>query len=258
MRGIIILNLLTTMFMFSTTITSKSLLRFPDEPSGENHVTLHPDLTLARNEFSVCTWLRRKLNTNSVGMSWFNYVAPKSRAGGILLNTASFHVMVASGVAYRLKFNTKTMHGEWYHMCYTWKSGYAEFYINGVLVPLTGLHPIGQVVVGGSIILGQRQESFEEQADVMEKFVGDIYQLNVFKKTLTLQDVTEMYYNGRCVELCRALAYEVVMSWTDVLEKGEVKGEVTQEEGECDTVWGVLSGAAQRIVGHVKMRRTIK
>ena len=254
------LLLLTTMFMSicSAATSSKSILRFPDDPSGQNYVTLHPDFTLAQNEFSVCSWLRRQQIQDSVGVSWFSYTAPTSRAGGIQLNTASFHVMVVSGVAYRLKFTTRTMHGEWYHMCYTWKSGYAEFYINGVLVPLTGLRPIGRVSVGGTLVLGQGPACFDNQTDQMGKFVGDVYQLNVFKKTLNLQDITEMFYNGRCAELCRALVYEVVLSWTDVLKKGDIKGNVTNEDGECDTLWNVLSETARRLGKDVLRKLVIK
>ena len=67
-----------------------------------------------------------------------------------------------------------------------------------------------------------------------------MYQMNVFKKKLSLEEVTEMYYNGRCAELCRALAYEVVLGWDDILTMGEKKGDVTEEESEC-AISGVIS-----------------
>ena len=80
-----------------------------------------------------------------------------------------------------------------------------------------------------------------------------MYQLNLFKKKLTLEEVTELYYNGRCAELCRALSYQVALSWEDILERGVLKGDVTMEDSECNN-WGVVSDVADLLVQHLNTR----
>jgi hypothetical protein len=77
--------------------------------------------------------------------------------------------------------------------------------------------------------------NFDEQENIV---TGDMYQLNMFKKKLSLEEVSEMYYNGRCAELSAARAEEVVLSWGDILTEGEKKGGVTEEGNECSS-WGV-------------------
>ena len=60
-----------------------------------------------------------------------------------------------------------------------------------------------------------------------------MYQLNMFKRKLTLEEVTDMYYNGRCTDLTPALAEDLALSWEDILTDGMKKGNVTEEENEC-------------------------
>ena len=252
MSAPLVLMLTSILLAPSTSDHLNSLLRFPEGSSTGNTVTVFPDLSAARSEFSVCTWLRKRLDQSKTGAPWFSYTAPTSRKS-LLLTIGGFHVMVASGISYPLKFEAKIMRDEWYHTCFTWKSGTAEYYINGVLVPLTGLHPIGKVTVGGTLVLGQGPGNSE--FNISDTFSGDIYQLNVFKRTLTMEDVSEMYYNGRCAELCRALAYQVVLSWADVLEKGELKGEVTKEDSECSVTWGLVGEMTEMLVRNVGKRK---
>ena len=228
-----------------TADSTKNLLRFPGDPSFDNFIALRPDLSLVRGEFSVCTWLKNRLDQN---VPWFSYKVPGAR-NTLILKLTRFHVMVASGVAYPLHFEAKIMRDEWYHLCYIWKSGWAEYYINGVVVPVTGPHPKGQLSVGGTLVLGQGQGRSES-----DKFAGDMYQLNVFRRTITMQEVTEMFYNGRCADICRALKYELVVSWADILRNGEVNGEVTKEANECDYAWGVVSDVAKMLVRNIKRK----
>lgn len=65
------------------------------------------------------------------------------------------------------------------------------------------------------------------------RFSGDLFQLNMFKKKLSVEKVLEMYNKGRCADLSAELKAEVALSWNDILTKGEKKGKVTEEENEC-------------------------
>ena len=62
---------------------------------------------------------------------------------------------------------------------------------------------------------------------------GDMHQLNVFKKKLTLAEVTDMYYSGRCAEMRPTLAKDIAISWEDILREGILRGDVTMEDSEC-------------------------
>ena len=66
-----------------------------------------------------------------------------------------------------------------------------------------------------------------------------MYQLNVFKKKFTLSEVTDMYYRGRCAEMCPTLAKDIAISWEDILMEGILRGDVTMEDNECAN-WNTL------------------
>ena len=41
----------------------------------------------------------------------------------------------------------RIMRDEWYNLCFTWKSGRADYYINGVSVYAGDVHPTGQLAL---------------------------------------------------------------------------------------------------------------
>lgn len=64
------------------------------------------------------------------------------------------------------------MRDEWYNLCFTWKSGRADYYINGVLVYTGGVHPTGQLPLGGTLVLGQEQDFPGGGFDINDVFAG--------------------------------------------------------------------------------------
>ena len=73
-------------------------------------------------------------------------------------------------IKYRLNFDAEIPRNEWTHLCFTWESGSSHFYINGEPVKLDGSPPTGKVPLGGTLILGQEQDSVGGGFDQ-----GDIY-----------------------------------------------------------------------------------
>ena len=60
--------------------------------------------------------------------------------------------------------------------------------------------------------------------------------MNVFKKKLTMEEVTEMYKNGRCADLSHNLKSDVILSWDNILTKGEIRGQATVEYCHCQGI----------------------
>lgn len=72
------------------------LLRFPEELSTANYVILNPDMSSVRGEISVCTWLKKRLDMDGVGIPWFSYAV--SGGDNSLLLKAQYHnVLIGSG-----------------------------------------------------------------------------------------------------------------------------------------------------------------
>ena len=141
-----------------TSSTQNKLLRFPEELSTANYVVLHPDMSSVRGEISVCTWLKKRLDMDRTGIPWFSY-AVSGGDNSLLLKAQAHHVLIGSGNYFSMHYSTKIMRDEWYNLCFTWKSGRADYYINGVWVYTGGIHPTGQLPLGGTLVLGQEQDS---------------------------------------------------------------------------------------------------
>ena len=63
------------------------------------------------------------------------------------------------------------------------------------------------------IFQGQESDSPGGSFDINDLFGGDMYNINVFKKKLSLEEVSGMFYDGRCAEVDRTLSYDIVLSW---------------------------------------------
>jgi len=210
-------------------------LHFPKEPSLDNYVILNPDFSDLGYEYSVCAWLKVSVDS---AYTWFSYATP-SDANTIQLNVRSGHWFSTTGGKWNARFDgVKMMNNEWYHTCFTYKSGDVAFYLNGVLIPTSGnTPPTGQLIPGGVLVLGQDQDSMGGSFDIDDTFSGEMYNLNVFKKRLALEDVAGMYYSGRCADLARSVAYEIVLSWVDILNAKRY-GTVTAVDAGCERCTG--------------------
>ena len=126
-----------------------------------------------------------------------------------------------------------TLKNEWYHFCVGWSasSDRMDFYVNGVLVQTkaTNLSSIG---AGGTLVIGQDQDSLGGGFDKNQAFGGELYQLNVFSRKLRVEEIAAMYFNGRCSSLPSTLVHDVVVSWEDILGATRF-GAVQEVSAEC-------------------------
>merc|ERR1712226_351254 len=197
-----------------------------------NYIELQPDFSEAQDELSVCSWLK----TTDLGANyWLSYATSTSYNSMVLRVDADQHFRT-TGASVRVDLvGVNLVRNVWYHHCFSWKSGEANFYINGVEITYSGSAPTGKMLVGGNLILGQEQDSVGGGFDVNQAFRGEMYNLNIFKKKLSLEEVTAMFVSGRCADLERSLSYEVVSSWEDVLN-ADIQGEVTQVDSGCSQI----------------------
>jgi len=206
-------------------------LHFPKEASMDNYVILNPDFSQAQDELSVCTWL--KITTDTL-QPWFSYATTTS-ANSVLLRAQKHHAMTTTtNVLHRFSWiDVSLVKNEWYHLCFTWKSGEADSYINGVKIATTGTGPTGKFILGGTLVLGQEQDSVGGSFQISDVFNGEMYNMNVFKRKLSLNDVAGIFHGGRCAEIERSISYDIVLSWEDILGARR-SGAVTEVEAKCD------------------------
>jgi len=187
-------------------------LRFPKEVSLDNYVKLTSPISEALTAVTVCTWMKKFLDPLSPHM-WFSY-AVEAHDNEIVIADDSWH-----GVA-RSYGNSDSilLRNEWYHVCVTWGGTIStEYYINGVLLsskPSKG----SSVHADGILIIGQDQDSFGGKFDISQAFGGELYQLNVFSRRLSLKDVVAMYHGGKCSKPSSFLLQDIVISWNDILD----------------------------------------
>jgi len=224
-------------------------LHFPQEASLDNYVILQPDFQAAQDELSVCSWLKVTIDS---GLPWFSY-ATNIDDNSILLKAKAHNVIRTTAISRTVLFDwneVTLIKNEWYNLCFTWKSGSVDFYINGVKVRSDATAPAGRIILGGTLVLGQEQDSIGGGFDRNDMFGGEMHNINVFKKKLSQEDVVGMFYGGRCKEVERSLSYHIILSWSDIL-KAERHGAVTDVEARCDK-WGIFIDNVQDAVHLLK------
>jgi len=210
-------------------------LHYPDTPSVENYVKLHPDFSGAEEQFSVCSWIKITIDS---GLPWFSYATNTDYNTIILKGKDHHNLRTTSGVAKFEWSDVTLVQGEWYHQCFTWKPGHVDFYMNGVKIQTTGNPPSGKMIMGGTLVVGQEQDTLGGGFELHDLFGGEIYNMNAFKTKLTQEEVVGMYYSGRCARLGRSHRYKVVLSWENILE-GERYGAVTEVDAGCNR-WALI------------------
>ncbi|PFX33829.1 Neuronal pentraxin-2 [Stylophora pistillata] len=170
--------------------------------STKRHTKKENAISSILSEFTVCFFVKMNdTNTNGEqclysyaeassisgnGISvWLNY--PKSRIG-ISVNKASG---TDTGVGI-----SDTM---WHHICVTWKSskGAWQLYMDGQLRSnKTGLNKNHKVPAGGTVVIGQDQDSAGGGFELSESFgPGEVTEVNLWNRVLSASDIAEQYAN---------------------------------------------------------------
>ena len=128
---------------------------------------------------------------------------------------------------------------EWYHFCLTWSysSRTKTLYYNGAQIG-TGTTPSGRKfsVAEGSIVLGQYHNTYKMEASFSNgfSFGGEMSKMNIFKRTLSAEEVAEMYNSGICSDYEDSLQDDIHLSWETLLsDETEKHGNVRPIDLSC-------------------------
>ena len=205
--------------------------------SLENLVLLNPDLAPLQKEFSVCGWFKYyRVDGNRY---WFSYAVP-GHNNMLVIKAGSAHFGdVAVTKVDSLEERQIYLH-EWINECVTWSSAsqLVRLYYNGVLAAEDVKDADTRLTPGGTLILGQEQDSVGGGFTINQSFGGEIYGLQMFNRALTTHEVRTVYEAGLCVS--SASLPNTYLAWGDFLA-GERRGEVEVVEVGC-SVWDLLVG----------------
>ena len=126
----------------------------------------------------------------------------------------------------------------WYHTCFSWNAGsqHEELYLNGDKVSERISAANNKLPTGGTLILGQEQDTLGGGFDINQAFGGEIYGLQVFKRRLSAAEVGDMHKAGICSYPTPTEG--VVIDWEDFLDAQRF-GKVEEITAGCSK-WEIL------------------
>ena len=214
------------------------VLRFPTTPSTSNYVILPaPDFESLATSFSICAWVKPR-HTGSSYSVWFDYQVASSADDEIALSSfGSYDDLFNTNIGSSASSLEKDV---WSHYCTTWQLATTTktIYVNGE-AKKTGSTTSGRTLKkGGVLVLGQRQGSRGGGFSTSYSFGGDLYELNIFDKMLSAEEVAGMYNKGKCGSLDPSLLQNVSFHWTDFMDARR-NGDVVVKRGTCSQ-WNLV------------------
>ncbi|KPP79451.1 pentraxin-4-like [Scleropages formosus] len=179
---------------FSSSVCNvKSMLLFPFA-SIENYVTFKKSFLSGIHELSICTWLR----VDSVYMGTLLSYATEENDNKLVLygrNSSRQESIdfVIGDPAYRELPVGAMLDGRWHHLCIIWSSIEGRFwqYVDRRLASTGSKFQKGyEIQAGGSLVLGQEQDSVGGGFDEAEAFVGRVAGFAVWDRALSPGEVS--------------------------------------------------------------------
>ncbi|KAG8190449.1 hypothetical protein JTE90_009286 [Oedothorax gibbosus] len=178
-----------------TKLDSDFILNFPDTSSTvANMATL--TLTSALSDVTVSMWVQ----TSDAGHSGTPLSYAVASAGGGVVDNA-LTVSGCSGVHVYvnnepLVTDVQVADGQWHHLVFTWSStdsGTWNLYKDGKLQSNgTNLKPMDVIQKGGTIVIGQEQDSVGGSFSPFETFTGNITRVNIWNSSFSTHNVTRL------------------------------------------------------------------
>ncbi|XP_031552136.1 neuronal pentraxin-1-like [Actinia tenebrosa] len=154
---------------------------------------------------TFCFWLK-----TTVGDTVISYAVPGSTNELIFLTTSNFGLYIGgsswgTGVA--------ANDDRWHHMCTTWSNnaGQVLVYKDGIVAARKTNFMTGQVIRGGgTLIIGQEQDSVGGSFSASQCYIGDLTGLNIWNRVLGPNEISTMSRDCGAGE-------GNVLSWSDVI-----------------------------------------
>ncbi|KAL9965280.1 hypothetical protein ACROYT_G029055 [Oculina patagonica] len=140
-------------------------------------------------KFTVCFWLK---SSGRNGGTPFSYAVPGRDNEILFLGYGKFPLWI--GNQYRF-VHVNANDGRWHHICASWRSsdGAIQFYKDGVLhMHARGLNKGRSIGAGGSLMLGQEQDSLGGSFDSNQSFQGYLTNVNVWSYVLSASTIRSL------------------------------------------------------------------
>ncbi|OCT64501.1 pentraxin-4 [Xenopus laevis] len=170
-----------------------SMLVFPNA-STENFVTFSKGLRHGLHELSICSWVRTDANYLGTILSY----ATEENDNKLVLhgrNGAAYDALhfVIGDPVYRELPVVPFLDGNWHHTCFIWSAiqGKYWFYVDRRLASTGSRFQKGyEIPPGGSLILGQEQDTLGGGFDSSEAFVGNLAGFAMWNRALSPGEVS--------------------------------------------------------------------
>ena len=205
------------------------ILDLTGEANTGNYISYQPDLP-ALTGLTVCAWQRKSYADTK--RYWFSYAVSGSTNEIILgEREAGEYVLYLGGDSFGAVVGAPL--NQWVHVCGAWdsESGIATISVNGETKETKeNFKKGGSLKVGGTLIIGQEQDSVGGGFDANQAFLGQLYNINVWGYALNSTEVAYLYETGFCGY--GSTEADPIISYADLLAQ-DMHGEATVVDGPC-------------------------
>ncbi|KAH0632064.1 hypothetical protein JD844_020125, partial [Phrynosoma platyrhinos] len=170
-----------------------SMLVFPNA-STENFASFQPSFLAGLLELSLCSWVRTQAGYLGTILSY----ATEENDNKLVLHGRdaaprnSIHFVIGDPAFRELPVG-RILDGKWHHLCILWSSiqGRYWFYVDRRVVSMGSHFRKGyEIPPGGSLVLGQEQDSLGGGFEPSESFVGSLAGLALWDRVLAPGEVS--------------------------------------------------------------------
>uniref|UniRef100_A0AAY4D195 Pentraxin 4, long n=1 Tax=Denticeps clupeoides TaxID=299321 RepID=A0AAY4D195_9TELE len=177
----------------ATICNVNSMLLFPST-STENYATFRKGFTTSLHEISICTWLRVDVGYMGTLLSYATADSDnKLVLYGRNISSAGSVDFVIGDPVYRELPIDNILDNRWHHMCIIWSSIEGQYwqYTDRRITSTGSRFQKGyEIPPGGTLILGQEQDSVGGDFDEAEAFVGRVAGFAIWTRVLSPGEVS--------------------------------------------------------------------
>ncbi|XP_075037566.1 pentraxin-4 [Mixophyes fleayi] len=179
----------------ATICNVNSMLSFPTS-STENFATFNKGLRESLHELSICSWVKTNASYLGTILSYAteendNKLVLHGRNGAVY---DSLHFVIGDP-AFRELPLVPLVDGRWHHTCFIWSAiqGKYWFYVDRRLTSTGSRFQKGyEIPPGGSLVLGQEQDTLGGGFDTAEAFVGHLAGFAMWNRALSPGEVSSI------------------------------------------------------------------
>ncbi|KAL1779931.1 pentraxin-4 [Sigmodon hispidus] len=175
--------------------SSGPVLIFPNA-STENAIFLSPGFLTPLRALSFCSWVRMASRHLGTLLSY----ATKDNDNKLVLHgrdslvPGSIHFVIGDPVFRELSLRP-LLDGQWHHICIIWTSTEGKYWLHidrRIVATGSGFREGYEIPPGGSLVLGQEQDTVGGGFDSSEAFVGSISGLAIWDRALVPREVANL------------------------------------------------------------------